>query len=132
MRDRMERLVLLPFSIGCVSESSVAIGVHQTKRAKTDTNLSASSLSLSHTQTYLHQVYLSHTHTHKIVFTFFFLFFFCSFESLQTWLFDLCFFVLEKEHKKKTRKAHQAQKVRKIRWSCLLFQSLTYPLGLIS
>uniref|UniRef100_A0A6M2EZA3 CRIB domain-containing protein n=1 Tax=Populus davidiana TaxID=266767 RepID=A0A6M2EZA3_9ROSI len=42
MRDRMERLVLLPFSIGCVSESSVAIGVHQAKRAKTDTNLSAS------------------------------------------------------------------------------------------
>jgi len=72
----MERLVLLPFSIGCVSESSVAIGVHQTKRAKTDTNLSASSLSLSNTQTYLHQVYLSHTHTHKIVFTFFFLSFF--------------------------------------------------------
>ncbi|EEF47410.1 CRIB domain-containing protein RIC4 [Ricinus communis] len=28
MRDRMERLVLLPFSIGCVSESSVAIGHH--------------------------------------------------------------------------------------------------------
>ena len=56
----MERLVLLPFSIGCVSESSVAIGVHQAKRAKTDTNLSASSLSLSH------------THTHKIVLTFLF------------------------------------------------------------
>ncbi|KAH8491638.1 hypothetical protein Peur_065478 [Populus x canadensis] len=41
MRDRMERLVLLPFSFGCVSESSVAIGVHQPRRAKTDTNLSA-------------------------------------------------------------------------------------------
>ncbi|KAJ9176126.1 hypothetical protein P3X46_011471 [Hevea brasiliensis] len=34
MRDRMERLVLLPFSIGCVSESSVAIGVHNPRRTK--------------------------------------------------------------------------------------------------
>ncbi|KAG5224417.1 hypothetical protein OIU76_023239 [Salix suchowensis] len=42
MRDRMEKLVLLPFSIGCVSESSVAVGVHQSGRAKTDTNSSAS------------------------------------------------------------------------------------------
>ncbi|KAJ6693756.1 hypothetical protein OIU85_004526 [Salix viminalis] len=41
MRDRMERLVLLPFSFGCVSESSVAIGVHHPRRSKTDTNLSA-------------------------------------------------------------------------------------------
>ncbi|XP_065875842.1 CRIB domain-containing protein RIC4 [Euphorbia lathyris] len=32
MRDRMERFVLLPFSMGCVSESSVAIGVHQYSR----------------------------------------------------------------------------------------------------
>ncbi|KAJ6360460.1 hypothetical protein OIU77_004471 [Salix suchowensis] len=41
MRDRMERLVLLPFSFGCVSESSVAIGVHHPRRSKTETNLSA-------------------------------------------------------------------------------------------
>ncbi|KAJ9169276.1 hypothetical protein P3X46_017484 [Hevea brasiliensis] len=34
MRDRMEKLVLLPFSIGCVSESSVAIGVHHPRRTK--------------------------------------------------------------------------------------------------
>uniref|UniRef100_A0A803R434 CRIB domain-containing protein n=1 Tax=Cannabis sativa TaxID=3483 RepID=A0A803R434_CANSA len=41
MRERMERLVLLPFSIGCVSESSVAVGVHQPRRSsssKTYTN----------------------------------------------------------------------------------------------
>uniref|UniRef100_A0A6N2KZK3 Uncharacterized protein n=1 Tax=Salix viminalis TaxID=40686 RepID=A0A6N2KZK3_SALVM len=42
MRDRMEKLVLLPFSIGCVSESSVAVGVHPSRRAKTDTSSSAS------------------------------------------------------------------------------------------
>ncbi|KAL5769680.1 hypothetical protein ACOSP7_013834 [Xanthoceras sorbifolium] len=28
MRDKMERFVLLPFSIGCVSESSIAVAVH--------------------------------------------------------------------------------------------------------
>ncbi|PON55173.1 CRIB domain containing protein [Trema orientale] len=33
----MERLVLLPFSMGCVSESSVAVGVQQPRRSKTDT-----------------------------------------------------------------------------------------------
>ncbi|XP_028120607.1 CRIB domain-containing protein RIC4-like isoform X2 [Camellia sinensis] len=30
MRDRMERLVVLPFSIGCVSQSSVAVGTTTT------------------------------------------------------------------------------------------------------
>ncbi|CAI9767419.1 unnamed protein product [Fraxinus pennsylvanica] len=34
MRDRMERFVLLPFTLGCVSESSIAVGVRQTKRSK--------------------------------------------------------------------------------------------------
>ncbi|KAJ4956165.1 hypothetical protein NE237_012948 [Protea cynaroides] len=34
MRDQMERLVVLPFSIGCVSESSVAIGGNQPKKTK--------------------------------------------------------------------------------------------------
>lgn len=29
MRDRMERFVLLPFSVGCVSESSVAVAVQR-------------------------------------------------------------------------------------------------------
>ncbi|KAE8676377.1 CRIB domain-containing protein RIC10 [Hibiscus syriacus] len=28
MRDKMERLVILPFSVGCVSDASVAVAVH--------------------------------------------------------------------------------------------------------
>ncbi|XP_004302157.1 PREDICTED: CRIB domain-containing protein RIC4 [Fragaria vesca subsp. vesca] len=39
MRERMERLVLLPFTIGCVSESSIAVGAQQhPRRSKSDTN----------------------------------------------------------------------------------------------
>ncbi|WJX82854.1 CRIB domain-containing protein [Trifolium repens] len=39
MRQRMERLVILPFSAGCISEASVAVGVPQQKRSKLlDTN----------------------------------------------------------------------------------------------
>ncbi|KAL2555422.1 Carboxypeptidase [Forsythia ovata] len=38
MRDRMERFVLLPFTLGCVSESSIAIGAPQPKRSKLDVN----------------------------------------------------------------------------------------------
>ncbi|XP_062005130.1 CRIB domain-containing protein RIC4 [Rosa rugosa] len=39
MRERMERLVLLPFTIGCVSESSIAVGAQQQpRRSKSDTN----------------------------------------------------------------------------------------------
>ncbi|XP_015875778.2 CRIB domain-containing protein RIC4 isoform X2 [Ziziphus jujuba] len=38
MRERMERLVLLPFSVGCISESSVAVGLQQPRRSKSDTN----------------------------------------------------------------------------------------------
>ncbi|KAF5726343.1 CRIB domain-containing protein RIC4 [Tripterygium wilfordii] len=41
IRDRMERLVLLPFSIGCVSESSVALGTttdDQNNRPRTKTH----------------------------------------------------------------------------------------------
>ncbi|KAK6915752.1 CRIB domain [Dillenia turbinata] len=34
MRDRMERLVVLPFSVGCVSQSSVAVGQQPPKRSK--------------------------------------------------------------------------------------------------
>ncbi|GLT55497.1 hypothetical protein SLA2020_286140 [Shorea laevis] len=38
MRDRlMERLVILPFSVGCISEASVAVSVHQRRRSKADT-----------------------------------------------------------------------------------------------
>ncbi|GAV61814.1 PBD domain-containing protein [Cephalotus follicularis] len=36
MKDRMERLVILPFSIGCLSESSVAVAVHP-RRSKRET-----------------------------------------------------------------------------------------------
>ncbi|XP_050208408.1 CRIB domain-containing protein RIC4 [Mercurialis annua] len=46
MRDRMERLVLFPFSIGCVSESSVALGghVHNSRKAiKSNNNNNPSS-----------------------------------------------------------------------------------------
>ncbi|XP_045793641.1 CRIB domain-containing protein RIC4-like [Trifolium pratense] len=39
MRQRMERLVILPFSSGCISEASVAVGVPQQRRSKhVDTN----------------------------------------------------------------------------------------------
>ncbi|XP_021281751.1 CRIB domain-containing protein RIC4 isoform X1 [Herrania umbratica] len=42
MRDRMERFVILPFSVGCVSESSVAVAVQQPRRSKpADTNPTA-------------------------------------------------------------------------------------------
>ncbi|GMY13951.1 CRIB domain-containing protein RIC4-like [Fagus crenata] len=41
MRDRMERLVVLPFSVGCISESSVAVAVQRPRRSKTDTTTSA-------------------------------------------------------------------------------------------
>ncbi|XP_068665346.1 CRIB domain-containing protein RIC4-like [Aristolochia californica] len=34
MKDRMERLVVLPFSIGCVSQSSVAVAETQPKKIK--------------------------------------------------------------------------------------------------
>ncbi|KAG4992620.1 hypothetical protein AAZX31_09G229800 [Glycine max] len=38
MRQRMERLVILPFSAGCISEASVAVGVPYPRRSKPDTN----------------------------------------------------------------------------------------------
>ncbi|KAH6801603.1 hypothetical protein C2S51_033049 [Perilla frutescens var. frutescens] len=37
MRDRMEKFVLLPFTAGCISESSIAVGLQQAKRSKMDT-----------------------------------------------------------------------------------------------
>lgn len=39
MRDRMERFVVLPFSVGCISASSVAVAVqeHHPRRLKTET-----------------------------------------------------------------------------------------------
>ncbi|KAL8517798.1 hypothetical protein ACS0TY_009206 [Phlomoides rotata] len=36
MRDRMEKFVLLPFTAGCISESSIAVGLQQAKRPKQD------------------------------------------------------------------------------------------------
>ncbi|KAK2658297.1 hypothetical protein Ddye_004830 [Dipteronia dyeriana] len=33
MRDKMERFVLLPFSVGCVSESSIAVALQQPRRS---------------------------------------------------------------------------------------------------
>ncbi|KAK9997969.1 hypothetical protein SO802_017572 [Lithocarpus litseifolius] len=41
MRDRMERLVVLPFSVGCISESSVAVAVQRPRRSKSDATPSA-------------------------------------------------------------------------------------------
>ncbi|KAK7394668.1 hypothetical protein VNO78_15203 [Psophocarpus tetragonolobus] len=39
MRQRMERLVILPFSAGCISEASVAVGIPQPRKSsKPDTN----------------------------------------------------------------------------------------------
>ncbi|XP_034682788.1 CRIB domain-containing protein RIC4 [Vitis riparia] len=40
MRDRMERLVVLPFTAGCVSYASVAVSEQQPRRSKPDTNSS--------------------------------------------------------------------------------------------
>ncbi|XP_022933781.1 CRIB domain-containing protein RIC4 [Cucurbita moschata] len=41
MRRKMERFVLLPFSIGCISESSVAVGIQRNATSKpTDPNSS--------------------------------------------------------------------------------------------
>ncbi|XVE62195.1 hypothetical protein DITRI_Ditri06bG0099200 [Diplodiscus trichospermus] len=43
MGDKMERFVILPFSVGCISESSVAVAVQQPRRSKpADTNSTAS------------------------------------------------------------------------------------------
>ncbi|CAA0821263.1 CRIB domain-containing protein RIC4 [Striga hermonthica] len=39
MRDRMEKFVLLPFSAGCISESSIAVAQQQAKRSNPDTKL---------------------------------------------------------------------------------------------
>ncbi|KAJ8646169.1 hypothetical protein MRB53_007917 [Persea americana] len=47
MRDRMERLVVLPFSIGCVSQSSVALGENNPKKTKQDANPSSTRECLS-------------------------------------------------------------------------------------
>ncbi|KAF8388575.1 hypothetical protein HHK36_027250 [Tetracentron sinense] len=38
MKDRMERLVVLPFSIGCVSQSSVAVIGNHPKKTKPESN----------------------------------------------------------------------------------------------
>lgn len=43
----MERLVVLPFSIGCVSQSSVALGENNPKKTKQDANPSSTTQCLS-------------------------------------------------------------------------------------
>ncbi|KAK6137825.1 hypothetical protein DH2020_028428 [Rehmannia glutinosa] len=45
-RDRMERFVLLPFTAGCISESSIAVGLQQDKRSKLDSNSTPTSENL--------------------------------------------------------------------------------------
>ncbi|XP_014498270.1 CRIB domain-containing protein RIC4 isoform X2 [Vigna radiata var. radiata] len=44
MRQRMERLVILPFSAGCISEATVAVGVPHPRRSKPYTNPSSPSI----------------------------------------------------------------------------------------
>ncbi|KAK7243259.1 hypothetical protein RIF29_38051 [Crotalaria pallida] len=45
MRHRMERLVILPFSAGCISEASVAVGVPQPRRSRSsNTNTPAAAM----------------------------------------------------------------------------------------
>ncbi|XP_077251612.1 CRIB domain-containing protein RIC4-like isoform X1 [Tasmannia lanceolata] len=41
MKDRMERLVVLPFTIGCVSQTSVAVSEHNPKKTKQEQNPSS-------------------------------------------------------------------------------------------
>ncbi|KAJ7978261.1 CRIB domain containing protein [Quillaja saponaria] len=41
MRNRMERLVILPFSVGCISEASVAVGIQPRRSPRPNTNSSA-------------------------------------------------------------------------------------------
>ncbi|XP_077229303.1 CRIB domain-containing protein RIC4-like [Tasmannia lanceolata] len=41
MKDRMERLVVLPFSIGCVSQRSVAVSEHNPKQFRQEPNPSS-------------------------------------------------------------------------------------------
>lgn len=50
MRQRMERLVILPFSAGCISEASVAVGLPHPRRSKPDTNSPPTAISLSLSQ----------------------------------------------------------------------------------
>ncbi|KAI4302045.1 hypothetical protein L6164_035264 [Bauhinia variegata] len=42
MRDRMERLVILPFSVGCMSEASVAVGIPQPIRRSSRQGINSS------------------------------------------------------------------------------------------
>ncbi|XXG78619.1 hypothetical protein AAC387_Pa08g2525 [Persea americana] len=47
MRGRMERYVVLPFSVGCASYSSIAVCDHQPKKTKEESNPSAQGEQLS-------------------------------------------------------------------------------------
>ncbi|KAG8390746.1 hypothetical protein BUALT_Bualt01G0115600 [Buddleja alternifolia] len=46
MRDRIERFVFLPFNVGCISESSIAVGMQQAKRSNLDANSTPTSENL--------------------------------------------------------------------------------------
>lgn len=48
----MERFVLLPFTAGCISESSIAVGLQQAKRSKMDTSSTPTSVT-PFSQTYI-------------------------------------------------------------------------------
>ncbi|XP_042017033.1 CRIB domain-containing protein RIC4-like isoform X2 [Salvia splendens] len=52
MRDRMERFVLLPFTAGCISESSIAVGLQQAKRSKMDMGSTPTSKTPFHRPTF--------------------------------------------------------------------------------
>jgi len=47
MRQKMERLVILPFSAGCISEATVAVGLPHPRRSKPHTSSSPPTISLS-------------------------------------------------------------------------------------
>lgn len=48
----MERFVLLPFTAGCISESSIAVGLQQAKRSKMDTGSTPTSKTPFHRPTF--------------------------------------------------------------------------------
>lgn len=48
----MERFVLLPFAAGCISESSIAVGLQQAKRSKIDTGSTPTSETPFHRPTF--------------------------------------------------------------------------------
>ena len=47
VRDRMEKFVVLPFSMGCVSQASVAVAEQRPRRSKLDFRSSLISIKMS-------------------------------------------------------------------------------------